>query len=104
NIRCFYCMPAENVQFMERSALLTFEEIEQFVRIAVRLGLRRIRLPGGGPLVRKNLHILVEKLAAIEGIEDIGLTTNGILLAEQARDLYDAGLKPSDVYLDRSGG
>jgi cyclic pyranopterin phosphate synthase len=100
NIRCFYCMPAENVQFMDRSELLTFEEIERFVRIAVPLGLRKIRLTGGEPLVRRNLHILVQKLAAIEGIDDIGLTTNGILLADQARELYDAGLRRINVSLD----
>ena len=100
NIRCFYCMPAENVQFMERTALLTFEEIEHLVRVAVPLGLKQIRLTGGEPLVRKDLHVLVAKLAAIEGIEDIGLTTNGILLAEQARALYEAGLRRINVSLD----
>lgn len=63
NIRCFYCMPAENVQFMERSQLLTFEEIERFVRISVPLGLRKIRLTGGEPLVRKELHKLVQRLS-----------------------------------------
>ena len=100
NIRCFYCMPAENVEFMDRSELLTFEEIERFVRVAVPLGLKRIRLTGGEPLVRRNLHILVQKLAAIEGIEDIGLTTNGILLADQARGLFEAGLRRINVSLD----
>jgi cyclic pyranopterin phosphate synthase len=100
NIRCFYCMPADNVQFMERSQLLTFEEIERFVRVAVPLGLRKIRLTGGEPLVRRNLHVLVRKLAAVEGIDDIGLTTNGILLAEQAQELYDAGLRRVNVSLD----
>lgn len=100
NIRCFYCMPADNVQFMEKAALLTFEEIERFVRVAVPLGLKQIRLTGGEPLVRKDLHVLVAKLAAIDGIEDIGLTTNGILLAEQARALFDAGLRRINVSLD----
>jgi cyclic pyranopterin phosphate synthase len=100
NIRCFYCMPAENVQFMDRSQLLTFEEIERFVRVAVPLGLRKIRLTGGEPLVRRNLHVLVRKLAAVEGIDDIGLSTNGILLAEQAQELYDAGLRRINVSLD----
>jgi cyclic pyranopterin phosphate synthase len=100
NIRCFYCMPAENVQFMERSALLTFEEIERFVRVAVPLGLKQIRLTGGEPLVRKDLHVLVALLKGIEGIEDIGLTTNGILLAEQAPALYAAGLRRINVSLD----
>ncbi len=100
NIRCFYCMPADNVQFMNRRELLTFEEIERFVRISVPLGLRKIRLTGGEPLVRRDLHRLVEKLAAIPEIEDIGLTTNGILLAEQAQELFDAGLRRINVSLD----
>ncbi|MGQ0636865.1 MAG: GTP 3',8-cyclase MoaA [Planctomycetaceae bacterium] len=100
NIRCFYCMPAENVPFMNRRELLTFEEIERFVRVAVALGLRKLRLTGGEPLVRRDLHKLVAKLAHIDGIEDIGLTTNGILLAEQAQDLFDAGLRRINVSLD----
>jgi cyclic pyranopterin phosphate synthase len=100
NIRCFYCMPATDVQFMDRSALLTFEEIEHFVRVAVPLGLRQVRLTGGEPLVRKDLHVLVARLTAIKGIEDIGLTTNGILLAEQAHALYEAGLRRINVSLD----
>jgi GTP 3',8-cyclase len=100
NIRCFYCMPAENVQFMNRDQLLTFEEIERFVRVAVPLGLRKIRLTGGEPLVRRDLHKLVAKLAAIPEIEDIGLTTNGILLEEQAQELWDAGLRRINVSLD----
>lgn len=100
NIRCFYCMPAENVQFMDRKELLTFEEIERFVRIAVPLGLRKIRLTGGEPLVRRDLHKLVAKLAAIPEIADIGLTTNGILLEEQAQALWDAGLRRINVSLD----
>jgi cyclic pyranopterin phosphate synthase len=100
NIRCFYCMPAENVQFMDRRELLTFEEIERIVRVAVPLGLRKIRLTGGEPLVRRNLHVLVKMLASVEGIEDLGLTTNGILLAEQAQDLYDTGLRRINISLD----
>jgi cyclic pyranopterin phosphate synthase len=100
NIRCFYCMPAENVQFMNRRELLTFEEIERFVRVAVPLGLNQIRLTGGEPLVRKDLHVLVSKLAAIPEIIDIGLTTNGILLADQAKLLFDAGLRRINVSLD----
>ena len=100
NIRCFYCMPAENVQFMDRKQLLTFEEIERFVKVAVPLGLRKLRLTGGEPLVRRDLHKLVRLLAAIPEIEDIGITTNGILLAEQAQDLWDAGLRRINVSLD----
>jgi cyclic pyranopterin phosphate synthase len=100
NIRCFYCMPAENVQFMDRQDLLTFEEIERFVRISVPLGLTKIRLTGGEPLVRRDLHLLVKILSAIPQIQDIGLTTNGILLAEQAQDLWNAGLRRINVSLD----
>jgi len=100
NIRCFYCMPADNVQFMNRSLLLSFEEIERFVRIVVPLGVDKVRLTGGEPLVRKDLHKLVAKLVAIDGITDVGLTTNGILLEEQARDLWDAGLRRINVSLD----
>jgi cyclic pyranopterin phosphate synthase len=100
NIRCFYCMPAEDVQFMDRRKLMTFEEIERFVRVAVPLGLRKIRLTGGEPLVRRDLHVLVAKLAEIPEIEDIGITTNGILLADQAQALFDAGLRRINISLD----
>ena len=80
NIRCVYYMP-ENPEFLPRNQLLSFEEIERFVRIVVPLGTDKIRLTGGEPLVKRELPVLVEKLAAIPGIKDIGLTTNGILLA-----------------------
>jgi len=100
NIRCFYCMPAENVQFMNRTELLTFEEIERFVRVAVRMGLNKIRLTGGEPLVRRDLHVLVRKLAGIPEIQDIGITTNGLLLAEQAEELKAAGLSRINISLD----
>ena len=100
NIRCFYCMPAEDVQFLPRQELLTFEEIERVVRIGVTLGINKVRLTGGEPLVRRDLPVLVQKLASVPGIIDIGLTTNGILLAEQARSLRDAGLKRLNISLD----
>ena len=100
NIRCFYCMPAEDVQFMEKSELLTFEEIERFVRVAVPMGIDKLRLTGGEPLVRRELNTLVAKLASIPGVTDIGLTTNGIMLADQAQGLYDAGLRRINVSLD----
>jgi len=93
-------MPAENVQFMDRKDLLTFEEMERFVRIALPFVLTKIRLTGGEPLVRHDLHVLVRKLASIPQIHDIGLTTNGILLADQAQDLYNAGLRRINVSLD----
>ncbi|MEZ5940216.1 MAG: GTP 3',8-cyclase MoaA [Planctomycetaceae bacterium] len=100
NIRCFYCMPAENVQFMHRRDLLSFEEIEQFVRYVAPLGVNKLRLTGGEPLVRQQLPTLIRMLAAVPGIKDIGLTTNGILLAEQAEELYSAGLRRLNVSLD----
>src|SRR5215467_13002996 len=83
NIRCVYCMP-EQVTFLPRAELLSFEEIERFVRIAITLGIDKVRLTGGAPLVRRDLPSLVEKLASIPGLRDIGLTTNGILLAPLA--------------------
>lgn len=100
NIRCFYCMPEEGVKFMPKPEILSFEEMERFVRIAVRLGVRKVRLTGGEPLVRKDLTVLIRKIAAIEGIEDIALTTNAVLLAEQAQALYDAGLRRLNIHLD----
>lgn len=100
NIRCFYCMPAEDVEFVDKSELLSFEEIERVVRVAVKLGVNKVRLTGGEPLVRRDLPILVAKLASIREIKDIGLTTNGILLAEQAQPLFDAGLRRLNVSLD----
>src|ERR1700681_1627658 len=71
NIRCFYCMPAEDVQFMDRRELLTFEEIERFVRVMAGLGVNKVRVPGGEPLVRRELHKLVAKIAPIPGIRDV---------------------------------
>ena len=100
NIRCFYCMPAEDVRFMEKSKLLSFDEIERFVRVAVSLGVNKLRLTGGEPLVRHELPKLVARLAAIPGIDDIGLTTNGILLGDLASDLYAAGLRRINISLD----
>src|SRR6478752_10180742 len=100
NIRCFYCMPDENVRFLPRREILTFEEIERFVRVAASLGVNKLRLTGGEPLVRSGLAELVERLAAIEGIYDIALTTNGILLEEQAQALKEAGLTRINISLD----
>ncbi len=99
NIRCTYCMP-ESVRFLPRGELLTFEEIERFVRIAATLGIDKVRLTGGEPLVRREIPALVARLAAVPGIKDVGLTTNGILLAPIARDLFDAGLRRINVSLD----
>ena len=84
NIRCVYCMP-EDVQFLPRAELSSFEEIERVVRVAATLGIDKIRLTGGEPLVRRDLPRLVEKLIAVPGIKDVGLTTNGILLGPLAQ-------------------
>ena len=100
NIRCFYCMPAEDVVFMQRNELLSFEEIERVVRIGVTLGIDKVRLTGGEPLVRRDLSQLVAKIDAVPGIRDVGLTTNGILLADQAQELFDAGLRRINISLD----
>jgi cyclic pyranopterin phosphate synthase len=100
NIRCFYCMPENDVQFLPRQEILSLEEIVRFVEIAAGLGINKLRITGGEPLVRKNLTWLIEKLAAVPGIHDLALTTNGVLLAEQARSLYAAGLRRLNVHLD----
>lgn len=99
NLRCTYCMP-EEVVFLDRAELLTFEEIAHFVRVAAPLGINKLRLTGGEPLLRRDLPRLVGLLAEIPGIQDIGLTTNGLLLANQAQALYDAGLRRLNVSLD----
>jgi cyclic pyranopterin phosphate synthase len=100
NIRCFYCMPEEGVKFMPRQEILSFEEIERFVRVAVGLGVTKIRITGGEPLVRKDLPVLIEKLARIPGIHDLALTSNAVLLKEHAAALYSAGLRRLNVHLD----
>ncbi|GAB4157481.1 MAG: GTP 3',8-cyclase MoaA [Planctomycetaceae bacterium] len=100
NIRCFYCMPSENVVFMNKRELLSFEEIERVVRVAATLGVNKVRLTGGEPLVRRELSELVRRIAKTPGIKDVGLTTNGILLAEHAQKLWDAGLRRINISLD----
>lgn len=104
NFRCRYCMPRELFgaahHFLPRSDLLTFEEIEQVARAAAAVGVRKIRLTGGEPLLRREIERLVAMLAAIDGIEDIALTTNASLLAGKAQALHDAGLNRVTVSLD----
>src|SRR5277367_1807090 len=90
NVRCFYCMPEENVKYAPREEILSFEEIERFVGIAVELGVTKIRVTGGEPLVRKDLPLLIAKLCKIPGVRDIALTTNCVLLGRHAQALYDA--------------
>jgi GTP 3',8-cyclase len=100
NIRCFYCMPAENVRFKPRHELLTFEEIVRFVRVAAKLGIDKLRLTGGEPLLRHELPKLVKQLTTVPGVRDIALTTNGILLDEQAAALKAAGVHRLNISLD----
>ncbi len=104
NFRCTYCMPKEvfgrDFRFLPAAALLRFEEIERVARIFVAQGVEKIRLTGGEPLVRRNLEDLVERLAAIDGLRDLTMTTNGSLLAPRARALRDAGLRRLTVSLD----
>jgi cyclic pyranopterin phosphate synthase len=99
NLRCSYCMD-EDVVFMDRRELLTFEEITRFVQVAARLGIDKIRLTGGEPLMRRDLARLVRMLCAVGGIHDVGITTNGILLADHAQELFDAGLRRINISLD----
>lgn len=99
NLRCVYCMP-EDVTFLDKSALLTFEEMAAFVRAVAPLGIDKVRLTGGEPLLRRDLHKLVRLIVGIPGIRDVGLTTNGLLLAQQADALFAAGLRRLNVSLD----
>jgi cyclic pyranopterin phosphate synthase len=104
NFRCVYCMPREvfgkDFQFLDRAALLTFEEIERVASAFAVHGVEKIRLTGGEPLLRRELERLVERLVTIDGITDVALTTNGALLARKAQSLADAGLKRVTVSLD----
>jgi GTP 3',8-cyclase len=105
NFRCVYCMPREafgrDFAFLQRAQLLTFEEIARVTRLFVAHGVEKIRLTGGEPLLRQNVETLVEMLAAIDGVRDIALTTNGVLLTrEKARALAAAGLKRISISLD----
>ncbi len=100
NLRCRYCMPEEEYVWLPREELLTFEEISALVDIFTEVGVEKVRLTGGEPLLRKNLPILVRLLAQNPRIKDLGLTTNGVLLAEQSRALFDAGLHRVTVSLD----
>lgn len=100
NIRCFYCMPEVGAEFMPTREFLNFEQIARFAEISVALGVRKIRLTGGEPLLRPRLPDLVARLLEIKGLEDLAITTNGVLLAEKAQALYDAGLRRLNVHLD----
>ncbi len=100
NFRCRYCMPEKGMIWMKKDELLTYEEIERLVRIFAELGIRKIRLTGGEPLMRRDLHLLVNMISNIKGIEDLALTTNAYFLAEQAEDLVKSGLHRINISLD----
>jgi cyclic pyranopterin phosphate synthase len=100
NFRCQYCMPAEGLPWLERSAVLTFEEIERLVRLLAQMGIRSVRLTGGEPLVRRDFPRLAAALAAVPELEDLAVTTNGFLLERDAAALVDAGIKRFNVSID----
>jgi GTP 3',8-cyclase len=100
NFRCQYCMPAEGMPWLGREELLTFEEIERLVRILASMGVGKVRLTGGEPLVRRELEKLVAMLRAVDGVEEIALTTNGYLLADRAEGLVAAGVERFNVSID----
>jgi len=100
NLRCRYCMPEEGVKFFSKSEVLSFEEIQQVVEVAAEMGIDKIRLTGGEPLVRKDIVDLVKLIAETPGVNDLGLTTNGLLLDELALPLKKAGLKRVNISLD----
>lgn len=100
NLRCRYCMPEEGIEKKHHTDMLTLEEIFEVVKVCAGLGTDKIRITGGEPLVRKGLIGLIEKIAALESIKDIALTTNGVLLKKLAHDLREAGLKRINISLD----
>lgn len=100
NLRCEYCMPEEGIRLMHHKDILTFEEIIEVVRVAVGLGVDKVRITGGEPLVRRGIVGLVEMISELEGIRDLSMTTNGILLEEFAAPLKAAGLQRINISLD----
>ncbi len=100
NLRCRYCMPEEGVKFLSHREILNFEEIRDVVEIAVSLGIDKIRITGGEPLVRKGIVDLVWMIAQINGVNDLSMTTNGLLLTKYADNLVNAGLKRINISLD----
>ena len=100
NLRCIYCMPADGIELMSHEDILTYEEIHTVARAAAELGINKVRLTGGEPLVRSGLSELIRMLAQIDGIDDISLTTNGTLLSRYAAELKRAGLQRVNVSLD----
>src|SRR6476620_3091992 len=100
NFRCQYCMPAEGLPWLDRSEILTFEEIERLVSMFVSMGVGDVRLTGGEPLVRRDFPQLVSMLSVIEGLHDLSVTTNGYLLERDAESLVEAGIQRVNVSID----
>jgi GTP 3',8-cyclase len=100
NFRCTYCMPLDEYEWIDKKQILTFEEIARLAGLFVQLGVEKIRLTGGEPLVRQDLPLLIEKLSALDGLEDLCLTTNGALLAERIDALKRAGLRRVNISID----
>ncbi len=100
NLRCRYCMPEQGIALKSHADILTFEQIEAVVRAAVSLGITKVRLTGGEPLLRRNITDLVARIAAIPGLTDLSMTTNGTRLAGLAQSLKDAGLRRINISLD----
>ncbi|MCX5860853.1 MAG: GTP 3',8-cyclase MoaA [Desulfomonile sp.] len=100
NLRCVYCRPPEGVKLVSHNDILRYEEILAIIRAAKDLGIRKIRITGGEPLVRRGAVEFIRQLVSLKGIEDVGLTTNGVLLSSMAQELVDAGLKRINVSLD----
>jgi len=104
NFRCTYCMPLDEYEWINKKEILTFEEITRIAKLFIERGVEKIRLTGGEPLVRQDLHLLIAKLANLEGLKDLCLTTNGALLANQVGFLAGAGLKRVNVSIDTLDG
>jgi GTP 3',8-cyclase len=100
NLRCIYCMPAEGIACMRHEEILSYEEILRIIRIATELGIKKVRITGGEPLVRKGIVDFIASLRTIKGLDDISMTTNGILLEDFAEPLYQAGMHRINVSLD----
>ncbi|GAQ94288.1 cyclic pyranopterin phosphate synthase [Thermodesulfovibrio aggregans] len=101
NLRCIYCMPEEGIKnLLPHDEILSYEEILQIIKVATTIGISKIRITGGEPLLRKNIESFIERVSRVDGIKDIGITTNGVLLKKYAKVLHEAGLKRVNVSLD----
>src|SRR6266545_1085933 len=100
NFRCTYCMPLDEYEWIDKKEILTFEEITRLARLFIQLGVEKVRLTGGEPLVRQDLAVLVQELSALEGLKDLCLTTNGALLGEKMEALKKAGLRRVNISID----